>query len=102
MKLLSAAAKATLLGVVGFYQKAISPLTPATCRFQPTCSEYARRALETHGPLKGSWLALRRLLRCHPFGGHGFDPVPARTSATTPSAPGAPPASAQGSSKEAV
>ena len=68
--------KILLLRIVSFYQKAISPLTPATCRFQPTCSEYARVAIDRHGALRGGGLALRRLLRCHPFGSHGYDPVP--------------------------
>lgn len=65
-----------LIGVVRFYQRAVSPFTPAACRFTPTCSEYARQALERHGALRGGGLALRRLVRCHPWGGHGYDPVP--------------------------
>lgn len=59
-----------------FYQRCVSPFTPPSCRFTPTCSEYARQALLRHGPVKGLWLALRRLLRCHPWGGSGCDPVP--------------------------
>lgn len=59
-----------------FYQRCVSPFTPPSCRFTPTCSEYARQALLRHGPVKGLWLALRRLLRCHPWGGSGYDPVP--------------------------
>lgn len=59
-----------------FYQRYISPLTPPSCRFTPTCSAYALEAIRKHGPLKGLWLAVRRILRCHPFGGHGYDPVP--------------------------
>ena len=59
-----------------FYQRCISPFTPSSCRFTPTCSEYARQALAKHGPFKGLWLALRRILRCHPWGGSGYDPVP--------------------------
>ena len=59
-----------------FYQRFVSPFTPPTCRFTPTCSEYARQAIAKHGPLKGAWLALRRILRCHPWGGSGYDPVP--------------------------
>ena len=59
-----------------FYQRCISPLTPPSCRFTPTCSQYAIEALRKYGPFKGSWLALRRLLRCHPWGGSGYDPVP--------------------------
>ena len=54
----------------------ISPLTPPACRFTPTCSEYARQAIIKHGPVRGLWLAVRRLLRCHPWGGSGYDPVP--------------------------
>ena len=61
---------------IRFYQRCISPLTPPSCRFTPTCSQYAVEALLKHGPLRGSWLALRRLLRCHPLGGSGYDPVP--------------------------
>ena len=61
---------------VRFYQKCISPFTPPSCRFTPTCSEYARQALIKHGPLKGTWLAVRRILSCHPWGGSGYDPVP--------------------------
>lgn len=52
------------------------PLTPPSCRYTPTCSQYAVEALRKHGPLKGMYLAVRRLLRCHPWGGHGHDPVP--------------------------
>lgn len=65
-----------LVVAVVFYQKIISPLTPPSCRFTPTCSEYARQALLKHGPVKGLYLAVRRLLRCHPWGGSGYDPVP--------------------------
>ena len=61
---------------IRLYQRFISPLTPATCRFSPTCSSYALEAIETHGVLRGGWLAGRRVLRCHPFGGTGYDPVP--------------------------
>lgn len=65
-----------LLIPIRFYQRFISPLTPPSCRFTPTCSEYAATALQRHGILKGGFLAIRRLLRCHPWGGHGYDPVP--------------------------
>ena len=65
-----------LIGLVRFYQLCISPLTPPSCRFTPTCSQYALEALRKHGPLKGLWLAVRRLSRCHPWGGSGYDPVP--------------------------
>ena len=61
---------------VRFYQIAISPLLGPSCRFTPTCSEYARQAILKHGPFKGLWLAVRRLLRCKPWGGSGYDPVP--------------------------
>lgn len=61
---------------IQFYRKFISPLTPPSCRYTPTCSEYAVEALRKYGPFKGGWLALRRLLSCHPWGGHGYDPVP--------------------------
>lgn len=59
-----------------FYHYCISPLKPASCRFTPTCSEYALQALRKYGPVKGGYLALKRILRCHPWGGHGYDPVP--------------------------
>ena len=62
--------------LVRFYQVAISPLKPPTCRFSPTCSTYALEALKKYGLLKGGRLALRRILRCHPWGGSGYDPVP--------------------------
>ena len=65
-----------LAGLVRVYQLGLSSVTPASCRYLPTCSEYTREALQTHGPGKGAWLALRRLARCHPWGGSGYDPVP--------------------------
>lgn len=61
---------------IRFYQLCISPLTPPACRFTPTCSNYAIQALRKHGPLKGSYLAARRLLSCRPGGRYGYDPVP--------------------------
>lgn len=61
---------------IRFYRACISPYTPPSCRFVPTCSEYALQALRKHGPLKGLGLAIRRILRCHPWGGSGYDPVP--------------------------
>ena len=68
--------RTAFLAVIGFYRKGISPLTPPACRYSPTCSAYAEEAIKKHGAGKGGWLALRRLLRCHPFGGKGYDPVP--------------------------
>ena len=68
--------RSVLIGVVRFYQAAISPWFPASCRYAPTCSTYAVESLERHGAWKGSWLAARRVARCHPWGGHGYDPVP--------------------------
>lgn len=65
-----------LISVVRVYQVAISPWLPPSCRYEPTCSAYAIQALRTHGAGRGSWLALRRMGRCHPWGGQGFDPVP--------------------------
>ncbi len=69
-------ARAFLLLLIRFYQVAISPLTPPSCRFVPTCSAYAAQAIARHGPWRGGRLALRRIGRCHPWGGHGYDPVP--------------------------
>jgi uncharacterized protein len=65
-----------LVGAVRMYQRLVSPLLPPSCRFYPSCSAYAVTALERHGALKGSWLAARRLARCHPFHPGGIDPVP--------------------------
>ncbi|MBR3060129.1 MAG: membrane protein insertion efficiency factor YidD [Oscillospiraceae bacterium] len=68
--------KRVLLAAIRFYRRHISPLRKPCCRYIPTCSEYALEAVEKYGPWKGSWLALRRLLRCHPFHKGGYDPVP--------------------------
>ena len=65
-----------LVGMIRFYQRAISPHLMPSCRFTPSCSEYGIHAIRKHGPLKGAWLALRRIGRCNPWGGHGHDPVP--------------------------
>lgn len=65
-----------VLGLIRFYQVAISPWTPPACRYTPSCSAYAHEAVARHGVGRGAWLGLRRLLRCHPFGGSGYDPVP--------------------------
>ncbi|HAT70799.1 membrane protein insertion efficiency factor YidD [Croceibacter atlanticus] len=58
------------------YQRYISPLTPKTCRYEPTCSQYTVEALQKHGAIKGSWLGIKRIFSCNPFGGSGYDPVP--------------------------
>ncbi|MBQ3724891.1 MAG: membrane protein insertion efficiency factor YidD [Oscillospiraceae bacterium] len=68
--------KRALLMLIRFYQTAVSPFTPPRCRYIPTCSQYAREAIEKYGAGKGSYLAARRLLRCHPFHKGGYDPVP--------------------------
>jgi len=68
--------KALVLGLIRLYQWTISPLLPPACRFVPTCSAYGFDAIERHGVWLGGWLALRRLLRCHPFTAGGYDPVP--------------------------
>lgn len=68
--------KYILIALIRFYQAAISPLTPPSCRFVPTCSQYGIEAIQKYGALKGGWLTLKRLSRCHPWGGSGFDPVP--------------------------
>jgi putative membrane protein insertion efficiency factor len=60
------------------YKLTLSPFFGQSCRFLPTCSDYAREALLVHGPAKGGWLTVRRLCKCHPFGGSGYDPVPPR------------------------
>ena len=62
------------------YKLTLSPWIGRSCRFLPTCSDYAAEALILHGPVRGGWLAARRLCRCHPFGGSGFDPVPPRSA----------------------
>ncbi len=65
--------------LVRIYQILISPALPAHCRFAPSCSEYAMDAISDLGAAQGSWLAIRRVIKCHPWGGHGYDPVPHRT-----------------------
>ena len=62
--------------LISIYQRLISPLIGPCCRFHPTCSEYAKEALESHGLMMGMWLTIKRLSKCHPLGGSGFDPVP--------------------------
>jgi uncharacterized protein len=65
-----------LIGAIRFYRKGISPLLPPSCRFYPTCSAYGLEAIQRHGAARGSWLTLKRILRCHPFCKGGYDPVP--------------------------
>ncbi|MGB4654352.1 MAG: membrane protein insertion efficiency factor YidD [Bacteroidales bacterium] len=65
-----------LIALIRFYQIAISPYLPPSCRYQPTCSTYSIEAIKKYGPIKGSWLAIKRILSCHPWGGSGYDPVP--------------------------
>ncbi|WP_372629742.1 membrane protein insertion efficiency factor YidD [Cohnella sp.] len=71
-------ARRALQAPIHVYRKFISPLKPPTCRFLPTCSEYALEAIEVHGAAKGSYLAVKRICKCHPFHPGGFDPVPER------------------------
>lgn len=75
-QLLSTILSKIMLGLIWFYRHCISPLTPAACRYTPTCSQYAIEAIKKYGPFKGGWLAFRRILRCNPWGGSGYDPVP--------------------------
>ncbi len=76
LKWLKVLATGVILLPILFYQRCISPFTPPSCRFTPTCSEYGRQALIKHGPIKGVWLTVKRILRCNPWGGSGYDPVP--------------------------
>ena len=68
--------KFILISLIRFYQRFISPLTPPACRFTPTCSQYTLEAIQKYGALKGTWLGITRICRCHPWGGSGYDPVP--------------------------
>ena len=68
--------KRLLLGLIWVYQSTLGPALPKACRFEPSCSRYAFAAIERYGAIKGTWLAAKRLSRCHPFGGYGYDPVP--------------------------
>jgi len=69
-------AASTLRGMIRFYQLCLSHFFTGSCRYLPTCSDYAMEAVAEHGALRGGWLGLRRILRCHPWGGDGYDPVP--------------------------
>ena len=64
------------IGLIRFYQRFISPLTPPACRYTPTCSQYGIEAIRKYGIIKGGWLTIKRISRCHPWGGSGYDPVP--------------------------
>lgn len=68
-----------MVGAIRLYQTHLAVLRPASCRFHPSCSEYTRVAIETHGPARGGWLGIRRIARCRPWGGYGYDPVPEAT-----------------------
>lgn len=76
LRLLAKGMSLLLILPILFYQRFVTPFTPPSCRFTPTCSEYARQALMKHGPIKGLLLAIWRILRCNPWGGSGYDPVP--------------------------
>jgi putative membrane protein insertion efficiency factor len=76
MRIISKILIAPFIFLVRFYQAAISPYTPAACRFEPTCSHYTAEALKKHGLFKGGWLAVKRITSCHPWGKSGYDPVP--------------------------
>lgn len=65
-----------LIALIRFYKHYISPLTPPACRYTPTCSQYMLEAIQKYGALRGTWLGIKRICRCHPWGGSGYDPVP--------------------------
>lgn len=71
--------KKVLLGLIRFYQRGVSPLTPPSCRFYPTCSSYGLEAIERFGAWKGGWLTIKRIIKCHPLHPGGFDPVPEKS-----------------------
>ena len=75
MKIVNDILKAVLIIAIKFYKYVISPMIPSSCRYLPTCSDYALESISVHGVLRGSVLIMRRILRCHPFAGHGLDPV---------------------------
>lgn len=90
MTAVAAAVSAVLRSLIRLYQAAIGPLFPRVCRFEPTCSSYALEAIGAHGPARGLWLSIWRLLRCHPFHPGGYDPVPVRHTCKIPNHGGCP------------
>ncbi|MBS1655379.1 MAG: membrane protein insertion efficiency factor YidD [Bacteroidetes bacterium] len=76
MKIILTILSSPFIALIKIYQWIISPILGPKCRFTPTCSHYAEEALKKYGPIKGLWLAVKRILRCHPWGGSGYDPVP--------------------------
>ncbi|MGI4879781.1 MAG: membrane protein insertion efficiency factor YidD [Janthinobacterium lividum] len=75
--------RAALIAPIRLWQLTLSQVLPPTCRFTPSCSAYAITAIERHGPVRGLWLGTRRIIRCHPWGGSGYDPVPERRATST-------------------
>ena len=75
--------KKILILLIRFYQKFISPMFPAKCRFYPTCSQYTLEAVKEHGAIKGTYLGIKRILKCHPFHEGGYDPIPKRENKNT-------------------
>ena len=80
MKIISIILAFPLILLVRIYQLILSPIMPPVCRFQPTCSHYMIESLKVWGPLKGTYLGVKRIMRCHPWGGHGHDPVPPKSN----------------------
>jgi len=74
--------KVIFITLIRFYRQFISPIKPPTCRFYPTCSQYSLEAIQVHGALKGGWLSVKRILKCHPFHPGGYDPVPKKKEVT--------------------